>query len=194
MLAVLGFGAALATPALAMDTVCQSLFAMQIKAAKTPFHIYMTEQRSFGNQTLAKAGAQLGLTGAKKSEEISTGKDVYVLNNGKWIDMQTNFFGMSKADPNDPDVKKMRETARCHTLPDTMAAGQPASGYEETNSATGIDSKVWVSKISHLPLKAELTNNDTAMKTFTTMTYDYRNVQAPAGAMTMQQMMSARHH
>lgn len=189
--AVLGFGLLYTSCAFAMDPVCQQLMGMEKAMATTPFHIAMTKQESYRNQTLAKAGAQLGLAGAQRSEEISTVKDVYVLQKGKWIDMQMNFMQMS--DPNDPDVKKAHEAARCHMLPDAIVAGQPASGYEELNAPNGSDSKIWISKLSHLPLKSEIVIDTGPMTMITTSIYDYRNVSAPSGAITMQQMMQQHH-
>jgi len=191
---VFAFGTTLAcaTPALAMDPLCQSLMTMQAHNAKTPFHMYMTSQTTFKNAASARAGAQIGMAGTKKSEEISTGKDIYVLHDGKWIDMKTD--PSKKADPDDEDAKASREAARCHALPDEMVAGQPASVYQQDNAADGMHLKFWMSKSTHLMLKSELTTDAGPMKQVALSTYDYKNVQAPSGAMTMQQMMQARHH
>ena len=111
--------------------------------------------------------------------------------------MGASFAGMMEhGDANDPDVKKMREANRCQALPDEAVAGQPAAVYEEHNPDLGIDTKLWISKSTHLPLKSEITNKaaGSAMTSVTVSTYDYKNVRAPTGAITMQQMMSARRH
>jgi hypothetical protein len=111
--------------------------------------------------------------------------------------MQTSFSEMAKlGDPNDPDIKKPSEAERCQALPDETVAGQKAAVYHEYNPESGIDVKIWISKSTHLPLKSELTNKaaGAAMSTFTVSAYDYNNVRAPSGAITMKQMMGERRH
>jgi hypothetical protein len=149
----------------------------------------MTTEHKYTSANFSKAAASIGLAGVKKSEEIWAGKDVYVLNRGKWIDMHTSFTEMSNTDRNDPDVKKSREAEQCKTLPDETAFGQPATVYRTRNPETGGDTKIWVSKSSHLPIKAETTTTVGPMTSFTSMRYDYGNVRAPANAISMSDMM-----
>jgi len=185
----------LATPALAMDPVCQSLMQSQRNMANTPVHITIIETETW-SKNLSRAAASIGMGGTKKSEEISTGKGVYVMHGGKWIDMQTSFAAMAKmGDPNDPDIKKAREAKRCEALSDETVAGRAAAVYREHNPS-GIGTKIWISKRTHLPLKSEITNKaaGTAMTSFTVETYDYKNVQAPVSAISMKQMMDERRH
>lgn len=184
-----------AAPALAMDPACQPLVHSEMSMANTPVHISMTETETV-SKTLSRAAASIGMGGTKKSEEISTGKAIYIKHGEKWIDMQMSFAEMSKlGDPNDPEVKKAREDKRCKTLPDETVAGQAAAVYSEHNPS-GIDTKIWISKRTHLPLKSEITNKATApaLSTFTVATYDYNNVRAPVGAISMKQMMDERRH
>jgi hypothetical protein len=183
----------LATPALAMDPACQPLMQSQRSMANTPVHIFMTENRTW-SKTLSSAAAGMGMGGTKTSEEISTGKAVYVMHGGKWIDIRTSFAEMAKlGDPNDPDIKKAQEAQRCRALPDESVAGQAAAVYQEHNPF-GIDTKIWISRSTHLPIKSEITNKvaGTTMTSFTVSTYDYKNVRAPVGAISMKQMMNAR--
>lgn len=188
-------GVTLATPALAMDPVCQSLMQSQRNMANTPVHITLAETETW-SKNLSRAAASIGMGGTKKSEEISTGKGVYVRHGEKWIDMQMSFAEMAKmGDPNDPDIKKAREAERCTTLPDEVVSGQTAAVYREHNPS-GIDTKIWISKSTHLPLKSEITNKaaGTAMSSFTVETFDYKNVRAPVGAISMKQMIDERRH
>jgi hypothetical protein len=184
---------AFAPPALATDPACQPLIQSQLKMEARPVHIFMTETRTW-SKALSGAAAGMGMGGAKKSEEISTGKAVYVLHDGKWIDMGASFAG-AHGDPNDPEIKKAQEGHRCTAFPDETVAGQAAAVYQEHNPS-GIDTKVWVSKSTHLALKSEITNKAAgpAMTSFIVSAYDYNNVRAPVGAITMQQMMNARQH
>jgi len=182
------------SPALAMDPACQPLLQSERIMANTPVHITLTETRNW-SKDLAKPAAGMGMGGTTTSEEISTGKAVYVMHRGKWIDMGASFAGMH-GDPNDPEIKKAQEAKRCKVLPDETVAGQAAAVYQEHNPELGIDTKIWISKSTHLPLKSEITNKagGPAMTSFTVSTYDYKNVRAPAGAISMQQMMKERRH
>lgn len=190
--ALLGSALTLATPALAVDPACQSPMQSEKSMANTPVHITLVETRTW-SKGLSQPASRMGMDGTKTSEEISTGKAVYVLNRGRWIDMGTSLAGMH-GDPNDPEIKKAQEGARCTALPGETVAGQAAAVYQQHNPVLGIDTKIWISKSTHLPLKSEITNRagGPAMTSFTVSTYDYNNVRAPTGAITMQQMMSAR--
>lgn len=189
--AILAFGAVLATPALSMDPACQSLMQSQRNMANTPVHITLTETRNW-SKALSRAAAGMGVGGTKTSEEISTGKDVYVRHHGQWIDMQTRFAEMANpGDPDsDPEIGKAGEAKRCTALPDEIIAGQAATVYQ--THTPEIDTKIWISKITHLPLKSEITNRagGTAMSSITVSTYDYKNVQVPVGAISMKQMVA----
>ena len=192
-----GIGLSATAPALAMDSLCQSLLSQKSILMKKPFHLYMTSEQKFTSANLAKAANSLGMAGVNVSEEIWTGKDVYVQTDGKWIDMQTSYAQMAKntADAaNDPDIKKMRDAEKCSQLPDAVAFGQPAAVYQTSNSESGITNKIWISKSSHLPLKSEMHNDSGAMKEFTSSRYEYTNTQAPAGAISMKQMMQRHKH
>jgi hypothetical protein len=189
---VLGAGVFAVTPALAMDPVCQSLLTWQGGLKNKPFHMYMTSEDRF-DPKLAKAAASIGMAGVKKSEEIWTGKDIYVLNEGTWIDMRTSFADMmNDAEKNDPDIRKVREAERCQALPDEVAFGQPATVYQTHNPQTGVSTKIWLSKATHLPLKSEITTDAGPMKSLTSSRYEYGSVQAPANAVSMADMMKMR--
>ena len=56
--------------------------------------MFMTETQRVANPNMAKAADQIAMGGTKQSEEISTGKNIYVMSKGKWIDMQTSFAAM----------------------------------------------------------------------------------------------------
>src|ERR1041385_5766163 len=129
-------GIIFSTPAMAIDPACQPLIQSQLKMANTPVHIFMTETRTW-SKALSGAAAGMGMAGAKKSEEISTGKAVYVMHHGKWIDTGASFAG-AHGDPNDPEIKKAQEATRCRALPDETVAGEPAAVYQQHN-LSGID-------------------------------------------------------
>jgi len=188
----LAFCTAAVTPALAMDPVCNQLNAATQALRAKPFHMYMTETQSFANPNMAKAAGQIGMGGTKQSEEISTGKNIYVMTRGKWIDMQTSFAAMQQDKDSDPDTKKAMEESKCKALPDETMYGQAASVYLQSTPALGIETKHWISKTTHLPVRTDITNNQGAMKQVTVTRYEYSGVQAPTNAMTMKDMLKSR--
>ena len=147
--------------------------------------MYTTSDNKFGSPTFDKAAASIGVAGVKKSEEIWTGKDVYVLNKGRWIDMHTNFAEMNNGREDDPDAKKAHEAERCETLPDETVFGQSAAVYQIHDPVLGNDTKIWVSKSNHLPIKSESTTHTGQATFFASSRYDYDNVQAPANSISM---------
>jgi hypothetical protein len=188
---MLGGCAAAATPALAADPVCNQFIAATRMLSTVPFHMYTTETQSFANQTMAKAAGQIGMGGTRQSEEISTGKSVYVLTRGKWIDMQTSFAAMQQDPDSDPDAKKAMDESKCKALPDEAMYGQPARVYLRSTPATGTDMKIWISKSANLPIRTDITHDQDAMKMLTVSRYEYSGVQAPEHAITMQDFVKA---
>ena len=167
------------TPALAADPVCNQLNAATQALRTKPFHIYMTETQSFANPNMAKAAGQIGMGGTRQSEEISTGKNIYVMTRGKWIDMQTSFAATQQDKDADPDTQKAMEESKCKALPDETMYGQPARVYLESSPALGIETKLWISKVADLPVRTDSTNDQGAMKQVTVARYEYTDVQAP---------------
>ena len=174
-----------------MDPVCNQVNAAAEMLRTKPFHMYMTETQSFSNPNMAKAAGQIGMGGTKQSEEISTGKNIYVMTRGKWIDMQTSFAAMEQDKDSDPETKKAMEESKCKALPDETMYGQAASVYLKSTPALGIETKLWISKITHLPVRTDITHNQGAMKLMTVARYEYSGVQAPANAKTMKDMLKS---
>ncbi len=195
-----GFGASVTvafytaamTPALAMDPVCNQLMAATKVLRTMPVHIYMTQTQSFTNPNMAKAAGQIGMGGTKQSEEISTGNNVYVMTGGKWIDMQISFAAMQQDKDSDPDTKKALEESTCKALPDEAMYGQQASVYLQSMPTLGVETKLWISKATNLPVRMDMTNDQGAMKMLTVSRYEYTGVQAPAHAITMKDMANSK--
>jgi hypothetical protein len=181
--------AAAMTPAMAVDPVCNQFTAATRMLWKVPFHMYTTETQSFANQTMAKAAGQIGMGGTRQSEEISTGKGIYVLTRGRWIDMQTSFAAMEQDKDSDPDAKKAQDESKCQALPDEAMYGQAARVYRRSTPATGTDMKIWISKSANLPIRTDITHDQGAMKMLSVSRYEYSGVQAPEHAITMKDMI-----
>jgi hypothetical protein len=191
LLALALYSAAI-TPAIATDPACNQIKAAMEVQRTRPLHIYMTETQSITNPNMARAAAQIGLGGTKHSEEISTGKNVYVMTDGKWIDMQTSFAAMEQDKDSDPDTKKAWEESRCKALPDEAMYGQSASVYLQTTPSQGIQMKIWISKSTNRPVRVDMTNDAGTMKILTVSRYEYSGVQAPAHVVTMEDMVKSR--
>jgi hypothetical protein len=188
----LAFCSAAMTTSFAMDPLCTRLKGATHVLTTIPFHLYMTETRSFTNPNMAKAAGQLGMGGTGQPEEISTVKDTYVMTDGKWVDMQTSFAAMESDKDTDEDTKKAMEGSTCKALPDEVMYGQPASVYVQSVPDLGIQTKLWISKTTNLPVRSDMTNDQGAMKVLTVSRYEYGGVQAPANAMTMKDMVKSR--
>lgn len=179
-----GFLLCACTPAMAIDPACQPLLSVMSSLKNKPFHLYMTTENKFAG-VLAHAAASIHADGVKKAEEIWTGKDVFVQDGDKWIDMHTNFAALSDQGGDDPDAKKARDAERCTMLADEIVDGQPAAVVQTHNPELGIDAKFWISKTSHLLIRSETTTDVGAMKSFSSARYAYGNVQPPAHAVSM---------
>jgi hypothetical protein len=187
----LAFCTAAITPALAADPVCNQLIAATQALRTKPFHIYLTETQSFTNPNMAKAAGQIGMGGTKQSEEISTGKNIYVMTRGKWIDMQTSFAATEQDKDADADTKKAMEESKCKALPDEAMYGQPARVYLRSTPTLG-EMKLWISKATNLPIRVDMTHDEGPMKMVTVSRYEYTGVQAPEHAITMKEMVQSR--
>ena len=188
----LALSAAATTPALAADPLCKQLIAATQALRTMPFHVYLTETQSFTNPVLAKAAGQAGMGGTRQSEEISTGKNIYVMSRGQWIDMQTSFADMEQDKDSDPDIRKALEESQCKALPDETMYGQPARVFLRSTPALSSEMKLWISKTTNLPIRMDMTHDQRAMKMLTVSRYEYRGVQAPAHAITMKDMVHSR--
>ncbi len=179
------------TSALAVDPACTPLLgAMQALRSK-PFHLFMATENKYSSPAFARAAASIDLAGVKKSEEIWTGTDIYVLSANRWLDMHTNLAAMRQ--DNDPDTKKARDAERCNILPDEIVDGQPTAVVQTHNPELGTDGKFWISKTSHLPVRSETTTDTGPMKSFMSGRYTYDHVQAPAHAVSLSDVNRERH-
>ena len=174
-----------------MDPVCNQIKTVLQVLRTTPTHIYMTQTQRFTNSTMGKAAGQIGMGGTKQSEEISTGKNIYVLTNGKWIDMQTSFAAMEEDKESDPDTRKAMEESTCKALPDELMFGQPTSVYLQSIPALGTETKLWISKTTNRPVRVDITHDTGPMKMVSVSRYEYTGVQAPSQSITMKEMIKS---
>jgi hypothetical protein len=106
--------------------------------------------------------------------------------------MQTSFLAMEQDKDSDADIQKAMEASKCKALPDEAMYGQPTSVYLQSTPALGIETKLWISKTTNLPIRTDTTNDQGAMKMLTVSRYEYSDVQAPAHAITMKDLVKSR--
>jgi len=87
---------------------------------------------------------------------------------------------------------KPSEESKCKALPDEVMYGQQARVYFRSSPALGIETKLWVSKSTNRPVRTDTTNDSGAMKILTVSRYEYGDVRAPVGAVTMAEMVKSK--
>jgi hypothetical protein len=159
--------ASLAGTCFASRPACQAVLEAVTKVYTIPVHLYTF--------TATPAGK------TSSSEIIYANNITYVLVNGQW-----------RATPvNQQEVKAMKAraqadtTARCAEVREEPVDGEAAVLYTRhtTDEDTTIDSQLWVSKKTGLPLK-QVINMDagTSGKNHQSVRYDYVNVSPPTAA------------
>lgn len=159
-------------PLHAGDT-CQNIASASIKIWEVPVHIYSHQTFSFS------------AIPARSSESIYVGGGVYVMVRGKWTRSPVTITQLKSAqDEGKNDTPK----ATCRYLRDEAVDGEPAAVYSTHKEGDGFKSDVtlWISKSRNVPLRSEsdmdagVAGNSNG-KSHSSMRYDYKNVQAPAG-------------
>jgi hypothetical protein len=133
--------ALLSTTGFAADVGCKAVLNATLRQHQTPYHSHTT-------MTLA-AGTKLVLT-----EQVNTGKTLYLLMNGKW--------SVSKITPQDmreQELDNIKNTkAVCSVVRDEPVDGVSATLYKvhEERDGTASDSQIWISKANGLPLRLKM--------------------------------------
>ena len=102
---------------LAADSVCNELKASTLVLRTLPFHIYMTGNTEFCELDPGEGGRSDRHGRYQAVGGDLTGKNIYVLTDGKWVDMQTSLAAMEKDKDTDPDTVKEMEESKCKALP-----------------------------------------------------------------------------
>ncbi len=155
----------------AADSTCKYLADANAKIYTIPTHLYQTE-------TAAYTGGK-----PRNSELIYLNNKTYVQVNGKW-----RVSPVTQKDMEDLRKKTEAESLvniTCRVVRDEAVKGEAAtlySSHQQTPDET-TDSQIWISKARGVPLKLEMDMNvgGGAGKSHRSMSYEYTNVQAPAG-------------
>jgi hypothetical protein len=129
------------TTGLAADVGCKPVLDATLHQLQTPYHSHTT-------MTLV-AGTTPMLT-----EQVNTGKTLYLLMNGKW--------SVSKLTPQDMREQEMdnikNSKALCTLVRDEPVDGVSATLYKvhEERDGSASDSQIWISKANGLPLRLKM--------------------------------------
>lgn len=153
----------------AASPACLAVMEAVTKVYTVPVHLYTFSAAPSGKTS--------------SSEVIYANHYTYVQVNGQW-----------RAHPINPEeVKEMKRradtdtTARCSVVREEEVDGQAAILYSRrtTDEDSNINTQLWVSKKTGLPLKQVIDMDAGASgKNHQSVRYDYVNVTAPAGAAT----------
>jgi len=132
-----------------------------------------TNARQFGTQTVDT------LPGiATKVETIHADGVAYLWAHGQWIKNP-----MTLADLQKQNEDTLKNHPVCKWLRDETLDGQPTAVYSELTTTAGIkvDSTLWISKASGLPLQQDVTSDTPAKKgkLHAVTRFEYENVKAP---------------
>lgn len=148
-----------AAPARANNS-CDAVLDAGIKQVQTPHHVHSSTKTSSGKVT--------------SSEAIFVGGVEYLrVGDGNWRRSPMTAREMLQ---DAQDKRKESSADTCRNLGDQTVAGQAATLYD-FHPGGGVDSKIWISKSSGLPLRQTIDLDGTVIDGRT----DYTNVQAPAG-------------
>ncbi|MEO8779769.1 MAG: hypothetical protein ABI389_13990 [Rhodanobacter sp.] len=144
-----------------LSPVCKTVMDANDKQYTTPVHLYLTRS---------------GTT----NESIATGDAMYVKTKGNWRRSPITPKVMLEMRN---DALKEAKSLDCRHLRDEAVNGESAAVYSMSNVTEDgrTDGQIWISRSRDLPLKSEMDVTTGADKTHTSIRYDYRNVQAPAG-------------
>lgn len=152
----------LVTTAHAASPTCAPFIDAFVKMQKVPVHQYMTETRDPKGQ-------------ARQSEMVAINGHVYIQVNGAW-----RLSPMTPEDRQKMTVDSVNDKNVTCSAAAGEVKGQAATVYtaHKQNEDTKVDTHLWVSKTNGLPLKQE---SDVDGKVYSTIRYEYTNVQVPPG-------------
>jgi len=160
-LAVWGLAVSLAlfsVTGFASDVGCKAVFEATLRQMQTPYHSYTT--------MMLVPGAKPRL-----SEQINTGKILYLLTNGKWAVARITPEAMREQ-----ETENIKDSnAVCSVVRDEPVDGVNATLYKvhEERAGSASDSQVWISKANGLPLRMKMDEPAVDSR------YSYSNVVAP---------------
>ncbi|HEY0784116.1 MAG TPA: hypothetical protein VGE98_16785 [Thermoanaerobaculia bacterium] len=162
--------AAAGRPALAADASCQPAIDALRKQSDTPHHAFMTETAQFRGDK------------PEHTESISIGSAYYLLVRGRWRSVPQASQVIRQEMMKDQGDAKSRS---CSHVRDEAVGGEAAAVYriQDLNEAGKVDSTLWVSRRTGLPLRQDidLDVGGSKGKSHRSIRYDYTDVKPPAG-------------
>jgi hypothetical protein len=142
----------------ASDVGCKDVFDAGMRQLQTPYHSHTTMTLVPGQKP-------------QLSEQINTGKILYLLTNGKWTVSKITPVDMREQETD--NIKNSKSV--CSVVRDESVDGTSATLYKvhEERDGTESDSQVWISKSNGLPLRIKM--EDPAFDSL----FSYSDVVAP---------------
>jgi hypothetical protein len=172
--AALGLLAMAGPAAAAPDPACKPVIDAMEKGFGTPSHLYTTRETVTGANTTNSS-----------SESIYADGGTWILVHGQWRKSPVNINALRTH-----QTQQMQNGFTCHHLRDEAVGGDMTAVYgthQQSSDSGPIDTTVWISKASGLPVKTEADIDISgtmarAGKVHQTTRYEYTNVHSPAGA------------
>jgi hypothetical protein len=125
----------------ASDEGCKAVFDATLRQMQTPYHSHTTMTLVPGQKP-------------QLSEQINTGKVLYILMNGKWTISKVTPQAMREQESD--NIKNSKTV--CSVVRDEPVDGVSATLYKvhEERDGTGSDSQIWLSKASGLALRVKM--------------------------------------
>lgn len=145
---------------------CQPVQDSTLKGFSVPRHLYESSTRNGQPRT---------------SEIIYIGNDIYLLMNGKWKKSPlTKDAMLNQEKENFADTKDMS----CRVVREEAVGGVPTIVYavHSENEAGKVDTQLWLSKVSGLPVKEEIdldVGGGPSGKSHRSIRFAYTDVKAP---------------
>jgi hypothetical protein len=142
----------------AADAGCKAVFDATLRQLQTPYHSHTTMTLVPGQKP-------------HLSEQINTGKVLYLLTNGKWTVSKLSPQAMREQETD--NIKNSRTA--CSVVREEPVDGVSATLYRvhEERDGAASDSQIWISKANGLPLRVQ--SEEPAFDTH----YSYSDVAAP---------------
>jgi hypothetical protein len=120
---------------LAEDSSCEAVHAAQLNQLSVPYH---------GHSTVTLVPGRTELT-----EEIYTGKSLYIMHGGKWT-----MSPITSAEMREQQEENNKRKMACRAMRDETVDGVSATLYSVHAESDGIvlDAQMWISKSAGLPV------------------------------------------
>jgi hypothetical protein len=172
-------GALNSTPfASAHEVACKPFTDASEKTSRTPSHSHYVQTI----EGATKSMAMLGMDKATVVEQYNTGAKTYLFTpkDGKWSSMPSDTVSSALSSP---EYKQQLQKTECSVLRMESIDGDAATVFRSVSTDPSNRTTTWISQTSGLVLRMDVdADAGGAMKSHSSTTYDYKDIQLPPGA------------